>query len=98
MDLGRIIISPIISEKSMKEASLNKFSFKVIKSADKKIIKRAIEKKFGVDVLNVYTTIVKGKARREGKRREEISLPSFKKAIVLVKEGQKIGIFDLPKE
>lgn len=98
MDLNWVILSPVISEKSMKEADSKKYTFKVDKNANKNHIKKAIKEKFNVDVINVSTLITKSRKRREGKRREEISLPSFKKAIVTLKPDQKIGLFSVSKE
>lgn len=89
------IIAPIISEKSMKDAKSNKFTFKVSMHADKKMIKIAIEDKFKVDVLDIRTAIVKGKKTRAGKRRIEILQSSWKKAIAKVPPGQKISLFDI---
>ena len=89
-----IIIAPLISEKSMNAASFGKFTFKVFKKADKKQIKKEVENKFKVNVLSVATVTVKGKKRRVGAKRTEVALSSWKKAIVKLKAGQKIGVFD----
>ncbi len=89
-----VIISPLISEKSMNDAGLGKFTFKVSKKADKRQIKKDIEEKFKVDVVSVATSIVKGKKRRFGAKRTEVAMPTWKKAIVKLKAGQKIGVFD----
>ena len=89
-----VIIAPLISEKSMNDAGFGKFTFKVSKKADKKQIKKEIEDKFKVDVLSVATSIVKGKKRRFGAKRTEVTLSSWKKAIVKLKAGQKIAVFD----
>ncbi len=94
MDITTVIIAPIISEKSLKDAGLGRFTFKVSKQSDKRMIRAAIEEKFKVNVLSVATIIVKGRKQRFGKRRLETSLPSFKKAIVQLKEGQKIDLFE----
>lgn len=96
--MNRVIVAPIITEKSMKDAGIGKFSFIVDINSTKTDIKKVIEKKFAVSVTKVYTTIQKGRSKRDGKRREEIKLPNFKKAQVILKKGEKIGIFDLPKE
>jgi len=88
------LISPLISEKSMKDASLGKFTFKVAMSADKNSIRAEIEKRFKVNVVKVSTVITKGRSMRSGVRRNEISLEPFKKAIVTLKKGQTIGLFD----
>ena len=93
-----IILAPIITEKSMQHAGLGKFSFKVATQADKRTIRRAIEEKFSVNVLNVWTMIVKGRKTRVGTRRNEVAVPPWKKAIVILKKGQNIGLFDLGKK
>lgn len=90
-----IIIAPIISEKSMKDVTSSKFTFRVAKKADKKAIKRAIEDKFKVNVLSTSTMTVKGKKNRSGKRRIEILESPWKKAVVKLKVGQKIALFDV---
>ena len=90
-----IIISPLITEKSMQDASNGKFTFKVLKSSNKNDIKREIEKNFSVNVIGISTNILKGKKIRVGTRRAEKKVADFKKAVVTVKKGQKIGMFEL---
>lgn len=90
-----IIIAPIISEKSMKDANANKFTFKVSMRANKKMIKIAIEDKFKVNVLDIATVIVKGKKTRVGRKRTKILQSPWKKAIAKVASGQKISLFDI---
>ena len=89
-----VILRPIISEKSMHHVGKGRFTFAVSKDADKKMIKKAVENDFKVNVIAVKTTIVKGRTRRGGARREERILSSWKKAVVTLKDGQKIDIFD----
>jgi len=89
-----VIVAPIISEKSMLNAGKGRFTFVVAKDADKKAIKNAVEKAFNVNVIAVATTMVKGRTRRGGIRREEKVLSPWKKATVTLKSGQKIDIFD----
>jgi large subunit ribosomal protein L23 len=90
-----VIISPLITEKSMNDAAAGKFTFRVAKSADKNQIKKTIEDKFGVHVTHISTSITKGKSTRVGKRRTEKSISDSKKAIVSLKKGEKIGMFEL---
>lgn len=90
-----LIIRPIITEKSMQDAGRGKFTFHVAMSADKNEIRKAIEKKFKVNILSVSTLKVKGKTRRAGVRRTKFQTPSWKKAIVKLKEGQKIDLFEI---
>lgn len=95
MVMGSVIRKPIITERSMQLAKENKFSFVVARSANKEMIKKAISKAFKVDVIGVDVTIQKGKTKRFGNKREERRVSALKKAVVTVKEGQKIDIFDL---
>lgn len=88
------LISPIISEKSMSDAGKGKFTFRVSKMADKLSIKKEIEKRFKVNVLNVSTITTKGRSKRTGTRRTEVSIRPIKKAIVKLKAGQKIALFE----
>lgn len=88
------IITPLITERSMRDAQTNKFTFKFLTSVNKGMIKKIIQDKFLVDVVSVYTTTVKGRSSKVGKRRVEKKTEPWKKAIVTLKEGQKIGIFD----
>lgn len=90
-----VLISPIITEKSMNDVSKNRYTFKVSKDANKGEIKKQVEKKFNVNVTDISTVIVKGRKSRSGTRRVEVSLPHFKKAIVTLKAGQKIGMFEV---
>jgi large subunit ribosomal protein L23 len=95
MNINDVILSPIISEKSMKDVTIHKFTFKVAKKADKGIIKKAIEEKFKVNVLQVSTNIVKGRTMRTGQRRIETTKSPWKKAVASLKAGQKIALFDV---
>ena len=79
----------------MQDASNGKFTFKVLKSSNKNDIKREIEKNFSVNVIGISTNILKGKKVRVGARRAEKNVSDTKKAIVSVKKGQKIGLFEL---
>lgn len=88
-----IIKEPHITEKASDLAKLNQYIFKVSRNANKNQIKKEIERLYGVEVLNVKIINTKSKERRLG--RIIGSTKAYKKAIVKVKEGQKIEI--LPK-
>lgn len=92
---NNVIIKPIISEKSTKEAAKSKFTFRVASHADKKAIKKAVEEQFKVSVLGISTSLVKGKRKRVGTRRTEVMGSSWKKATVTILAGQKIDWFDV---
>jgi large subunit ribosomal protein L23 len=93
--MQQTIIRPIISEKSMQEVEKNKYTFAVNSNADKKMIKKAIEAQFNVTVTGIATTTVKGKTKRFGQRRIEKVQTNWKKAMVTVKKGEKIALFDV---
>lgn len=90
MDYSDIILAPVITEKSAKNAEKNVYTFKVVKSATKSQIKWAIEKAFGVEVLSVNTLITKPKDKRVGRYTGQTK--TYKKAIVTLKDGQQIEI------
>ena len=88
-----IILKPVITEASMEALRSGKYTFRVMKTANKTEIKDAVEKIFGVKVAKVNTSRVRGKSRRMG--RYEGATPAWKKAIVTLAEGSKtISFFD----
>jgi large subunit ribosomal protein L23 len=90
-----VIISPVITEKSMNEAAKGKFTFKVAKQAEKDQIRGVIERRFKVNVISIATLIVKGKVKRTGQKRMIDRTSDYKKAIVTLKAGQKIDLFEV---
>ncbi len=85
-----IIIAPVITEKSMLERQNNVYTFKVVKSATKLDIKKAIEDAFKVSVKNVNTLNTKSKRKRVGKYAGKTK--TYKKAIVTLAEGSTIDL------
>lgn len=90
----QIIIRPIITEKAMNSSGSGKYSFIVAKTATKTDIKRVVGSVFKVNVVKVQTNTVKGRKKRAGARRIEVAQGDFKKAMVTLKKGEKIGIFE----
>jgi len=95
-----IIIQPVLSEKSAAlQETERKYAFKVLKSANKIDIKRAVEARFGVQVDKVATMNMNGKVKRSTMRsggrviRTEGPRASWKKAVVTLKEGEVIDFF-----
>jgi len=82
-----IIIRPIITEKSMSQFAMKKYTFEVAKSANKIEIAKAVEELFPVKVSKVNTMNVRGHLRRQG--RSQGYTPSWKKAIVTLTEDSK---------
>ncbi len=87
-----ILIKPIVTEKTTGLMEENKYTFKVDKKANKLEIKHAVEAIFKVDVVEVKTMNVVGKMKRMG--RTMGMTPGWKKAIVTVKSGQRLPIFE----
>jgi large subunit ribosomal protein L23 len=83
-----IIIKPIITEKSNNELALNRYTFKVARTATKVDIRKAIEKTYNVKVKKVNTANFEGKGRHYGRVVGKQS--DWKKAIVVLAEGHKI--------
>lgn len=86
-----IILRPIITEKSVTLSAENKYTFAVDPKSNKCEIRSAVEQIFKVKVLSVNTLNVKGKPKRWG-RRYKGHKSDWKKAIVTLKEGDKIEI------
>jgi large subunit ribosomal protein L23 len=88
-----IIKRPLDTEKldRMRDRE-NKFAFEIDMKANKTEIKQAIEAIFKVKVVTIKTAIVRGKFRRIG--RNEGRRPNWKKAIVTLKEGDAISLFE----
>jgi large subunit ribosomal protein L23 len=87
------IISPLVTEKSTTQREgQNQYSFMVDKRANKIEIKEAVERLFKVKVTEVRTTMIRGKVKKLGRRFGK--RPDWKKAIVTVKEGDRIDFFE----
>jgi large subunit ribosomal protein L23 len=92
--LHRTIVRPIVTEKtSAAYQDKGEYVFEVATGATKPAIRQAIEKLFGVKVTGVWTMQVRGKPRK-GMGRTSGLRPSWKKAIVTLKSGDKIDIFE----
>lgn len=89
----KIILKPIISEKSMIAANAEKYTFQVDKSANKHEIAQAIYDFYKVKVKNVNIIRCKPEARLNQKR-YKIFTKASKKAIVTLEKGQKIEGFE----
>lgn len=88
-----VILSPIISEKGTSmRLNENKYLFRVDKKANKLEIKRAIEELFKVKVEDVASMMMHGKPKRLG--RFEGRRPDWKKAVVRLKKGETIEMFE----
>ena len=92
-DLHRVIVAPVVTEKSSAAyAARKEYAFRVDPQATKPEIKAAIEALFKVTVTGVRTHVVPAKRRTYG--RYAGRRPAWKKAIVTLKEGDAIAVFE----
>ena len=84
------ILSPMVTEKSTNLSELNKVVFKVPDSANKKNLKKNIEKIFKVNVTKI--NIINKQNRTKVTRGKKVKVPGFKKAIITLKKGQSIDL------
>ena len=85
----QIVLRPLVTEKGMHRSTrYNAYAFEVHRDATKPEIKKAVEKLFGVKVEQVRVANMPGKLRRQG--RYQGHRPDWKKAYVLLKEGEKM--------
>jgi large subunit ribosomal protein L23 len=91
--LHRTIVRPLITEKSSAAyQDRQEYTFEVHVDANKPQIRSAIEQLFGVKVTGVWTSNQRGKEKRMGKTVGK--RPNWKKAIVTLREGDTIEIFE----
>ena len=86
-----IILRPIVTERTMDQRAMGKYTFQVHSDANKIQVRKAIEYLFKVHVAKVNTIKVPGKRRRFG--RAIGRTPDWKKVIVTLKPGDKITVF-----
>ncbi len=93
MHLYEVLRRPLITEKNTAiQAPQGKYAFEVAGGANKEQVKLAVEKAFKVSVMQVNVMTVPGKGRRM--RGRWVMSPSWKKAIVTLKPGDKIELFE----
>jgi large subunit ribosomal protein L23 len=89
---GEVLIAPVVSEKSYSLIGERKYSFRVHKDAHKTQVRQAVEELFGVRVENVNIVQVRPKPKRRGVHKGVRQ--GWKKAIVQLREGDTIEIFE----
>ncbi len=92
MHLYEVLRRPLITEKNTMLQAQGKYVFEIAEEANKNQLKQAVEKAFKVKVTAVNVMTVPGKTRRVG--RQVVLTPSQKKAIVTLKPGDKIELFE----
>ena len=89
---NEILLAPVVSEKSYSLISDRKYTFKVHKNAHKTQVRQAVEQLFDVEVETVNIVQVQPKPKRRGVTKG--TRPGWKKAIVQLREGNTIEIFE----
>ena len=93
------VIAPVVSEKSIDQATRQKYTFRVHPDANKIQIKAAVEELYAAEKVtvvgvNVLTTKAKTKVRNTRRGRIEGRVAPWRKAIVTLAPGQKIQFFE----
>ena len=84
------ILFPVVTEKSTNLSELNKITFKVPDGANKKNLKKNIEKIFKVNVTKI--NIINKQNRTKLTRGKKVKVSGYKKAIIALKKGQSIDL------
>jgi large subunit ribosomal protein L23 len=92
VNLFDVIRRPLVTEKNTVLQSQGKYAFEVADGANKVMVKDAVEKAFKVTVMTVNMMTVRGKGKRIG--RKVVTGSPWKKAVVTLKAGDKITIFE----
>jgi large subunit ribosomal protein L23 len=96
MKLSEVLVKPILSEKINKQTEkMNRYAFVVGRKANKLEIKKAVEQFYGVQVIDVNTAVIPGKAKSRNTKAGVVSgrKSAKKKAYVTVAEGETIDIY-----
>lgn len=91
-------MKPVITEKSMLAARTGVFTFQIDSSTSKSLVKQLVEKTFKVNVTRVNMAIHHQDAKRTGAKRLLGISSQVKHALVSLKPGQKIDLFDLKED
>jgi large subunit ribosomal protein L23 len=89
---NQVLLAPVVSEKSYSLITDRKYTFRVHEDAHKTQIRQAVEQLFEVKVQNVNVVKVQSKPKRRGVTKGR--RPGWKKAIVQLREGYEIEIFE----
>ncbi|MDY6967148.1 MAG: 50S ribosomal protein L23 [Spirochaetota bacterium] len=92
MDNNDIIISPVVSEKTTDMAEDGKYVFRVANKSNKHMIDKAIREIFNVNPIKINVMKVRGRKKRV--RYHYGYTPSWKKAIVTLKKGERIELYE----
>ena len=90
MNLYDSILNPVVTEKATNLSEMNKVVFKVNSSANKRSVKKNIEKIFKVNVVKI--NIINKQSRFKTAKGKKVKIQGYKKAIVTLKKGQNIDL------
>ena len=90
MNLYDSILNPVVTEKATNLSEMNKVVFKVNRSANKRYVKKSIEKIFKVNVVKI--NIINKQSRFKTAKGKKVKIQGYKKAIVTLKKGQNIDL------
>lgn len=96
MKLSEVLIKPILTEKANgQQESLRRYAFRVDRKANKLEIKKAVEEFYGVNIIDVNTSVVPGKNKTRYTKKGFVKgqKPAYKKALVTVAEGETIDLY-----
>ena len=89
---SEVLIRPVISEKSYEQIARSQYTFKIHKDAHKTQVRQAVEELFDVKVERVNIVKVQSKPKRRGLHKG--IKPGWKKAVVQLRQGDSIEIFE----
>lgn len=92
LELQQVLVKPLITEKSTLLQEEGKYVFHIAPKANKVQVREAVEKSFGVVVVDVNICRVRGKLKRYGPRLSRT--PDTKKAIVTLRAGDRIQLIE----
>jgi large subunit ribosomal protein L23 len=96
MKLSEVLVKPILTEKAnSQQEKLRRYAFRVNRKANKLEIKKAVEDFYGVNVVDVNTSVVPGKNKTRFTKAGYVQgrKPAFKKALITVAEGESIDLY-----
>ncbi|HTI93263.1 MAG TPA: 50S ribosomal protein L23 [Puia sp.] len=96
MKLSEVLVKPILTEKAnSQQDKLRRYAFRVNRKANKLEIKKAVEEFYGVNVVDVNTSVVPGKNKTRFTKAGYVQgrKPAYKKALITVADGETIDLY-----
>jgi len=96
--MKNLVIKPQITEKTLEMSKNGRFTFVVAKEARKEEIKKYLKNVFNVDVVSINTLTNAPEIKRNIKKSVKFKKGGIKKAIVKLKKGQSIDLFEVEQK